>query len=69
MTSSRGTTLHPVEDQRWARCDIKSTNLLAAVLAKEEAWEAGAGRGAVHEPARHRARGRFVERLRGARRE
>jgi D-alanine transaminase len=38
----RGTMLHPVEDMRWARCDIKSTNLLAAVLAKEEAKEAGA---------------------------
>jgi D-alanine transaminase len=37
-----GTTLHPVRDQRWARCDIKSTNLLASVLAKEEAFEAGA---------------------------
>ena len=37
-----GVTLHPVEDQRWARCDIKSTNLLASVLAKEEAREAGA---------------------------
>jgi D-alanine transaminase len=37
-----GTVLHPVEDQRWARCDIKSTNLLAAVLAKEEARNAGA---------------------------
>ncbi len=37
-----GTVLHPVEDLRWARCDIKSTNLLAAVLAKEEAQEAGA---------------------------
>ena len=37
-----GTVLHPVEDLRWARCDIKSTNLLAAVLAKEEAHEAGA---------------------------
>lgn len=37
-----GAILHPVEDQRWARCDIKSTNLLAAVLAKEEAQEAGA---------------------------
>jgi D-alanine transaminase len=37
-----GTALHPVEDQRWSRCDIKSTNLLAAVLAKEEAKEAGA---------------------------
>jgi D-alanine transaminase len=38
----RGTVLHPVEDMRWARCDIKSTNLLAAVLAKEEARSAGA---------------------------
>jgi D-alanine transaminase len=37
-----GISLHPVEDLRWARCDIKSTNLLAAVLAKEEAKEAGA---------------------------
>lgn len=37
-----GSALHPVEDMRWARCDIKSTNLLAAVLAKEEALEAGA---------------------------
>jgi D-alanine transaminase len=38
----RGTALHPVEDLRWAHCDIKSTNLLAAVLAKEEARSAGA---------------------------
>jgi D-alanine transaminase len=38
----RGVTLHPVRDLRWGRCDIKSTNLLAPVLAKEEAWEAGA---------------------------
>lgn len=37
-----GIALHPVRDQRWNRCDIKSTNLLAAVLAKEEAREAGA---------------------------
>jgi len=37
-----GTVLHPVADLRWARCDIKSTNLLAAVLAKEEARNAGA---------------------------
>jgi D-alanine transaminase len=37
-----GPVLHPVEDQRWARCDIKSTNLLASVLAKEAAQEAGA---------------------------
>lgn len=38
-----GITLHAVEDIRWARCDIKSTNLLAAVLAKQAAREAGAG--------------------------
>jgi D-alanine transaminase len=37
-----GTVLHPLDDLRWARCDIKSTNLLAAVLAKEEARNAGA---------------------------
>ncbi len=37
-----GVVLHPLVDQRWARSDIKSTNLLAAVLAKEEAHEAGA---------------------------
>ncbi len=29
-------------DQRWARCDIKSTGLLANVLAKQAAREAGA---------------------------
>lgn len=37
-----GTSVHPVDDLRWARCDIKSTNLLAAVLAKEEARVHGA---------------------------
>lgn len=37
-----GSVLHPVEDLRWARCDIKTTNLLPAVLAKEEARKAGA---------------------------
>ena len=29
-------------DQRWSRCDIKSLNLLANVLAKQKAMEAGA---------------------------
>ena len=38
----QGVKLHPVADIRWARCDIKSTNLLASVLAKHEAHEAGA---------------------------
>jgi len=37
-----GVAVHTVEDQRWARCDIKSTNLLPAVLAKHEARLAGA---------------------------
>jgi len=37
-----GVMLHPVEDLRWARCDIKATDLLAAVLAKEDARSAGA---------------------------
>ncbi|MHB8868930.1 MAG: aminotransferase class IV [Thermoleophilia bacterium] len=37
-----GIYLHAVQDQRWARCDIKSTNLLPAVLAKEAARKAGA---------------------------
>lgn len=31
------------QDQRWGRCDIKSTALLANVLARQEAREAGAG--------------------------
>jgi len=30
-------------DQRWDRCDIKSTALLANILARQEASEAGAG--------------------------
>jgi D-alanine transaminase len=29
-------------DIRWGRCDVKSTNLLANVLASQAAWEAGA---------------------------
>lgn len=32
-----------VPDQRWGRCDIKSTGLLANVLARQAAREAGAG--------------------------
>lgn len=34
-----GVITHP--DERWARCDIKSTGLLANVLAKQAALEAG----------------------------
>lgn len=37
-----GAVLHPVEDVRWGRCDIKSIGLLAAVMAKDEAMRAGA---------------------------
>jgi D-alanine transaminase len=37
-----GVELYAVDDPRWARCNIKSTNLLGAVLAKEEARREGA---------------------------
>lgn len=40
--AAAGIAVHPADDLRWARCDIKSTNLLAAVLAKEEARQHGA---------------------------
>ena len=30
-----------IEDIRWGRCDIKSVNLLANVLARQRAKEAG----------------------------
>jgi D-alanine transaminase len=38
-----GITAVTVADQRWGRCDIKSTALLANVLARQAAQEAGAG--------------------------
>ena len=41
-TILRGITAHPLEDFRWGRCDIKCLNLLAAIMAKEEARRAGA---------------------------
>lgn len=37
-----GESLWPVEDRRWAFCNIKAVDLLAAVLAKDEALDAGA---------------------------
>jgi D-alanine transaminase len=37
-------------DQRWLRCDLKTTNLLGAVLAKQEAREAGAFEALLHLP-------------------
>ena len=39
---ARGVSVHPIKDFRWGRCDIKSTNLLAAVMGTAEAREAGA---------------------------
>jgi D-alanine transaminase len=37
-----GETLHPLEDKRWAYCHIKAIDLMAAVLARDEARAAGA---------------------------
>jgi D-alanine transaminase len=37
-----GEVLHPVEDRRWDYCNIKTIDLLAAVLAKDDARTAGA---------------------------
>jgi len=39
---ARGVGVHLVPDERWARCDVKSTALLANVLANQAAQEAGA---------------------------
>src|SRR5208283_830978 len=41
-TRTRGATVITTPDIRWARCDIKSVNLLPNVLAKQKAVEAGA---------------------------
>jgi D-alanine transaminase len=38
----RGVSAISLPDQRWARCDLKTTGLLPAVLAKQEAKAAGA---------------------------
>jgi D-alanine transaminase len=38
----RGAETITLPDQRWARCDLKTTNLLPNVLAKQAAVEAGA---------------------------
>lgn len=40
-TRRNGVTACTCEDLRWGRCDIKSVNLLANVLAREEARKAG----------------------------
>lgn len=39
---AQGIAVISLPDQRWARCDIKTTGLLPAVLAKQEAKRAGA---------------------------
>jgi D-alanine transaminase len=39
---TQGLSAITIEDQRWARCDIKATVLLPNVLAKQQAAEAGA---------------------------
>ncbi len=41
QTRATGVAAKTCEDLRWARCDIKSVNLLANVLAREEARRAG----------------------------
>ena len=40
-------------DERWARCDIKSTNLLANVLAKQTARQAGAYEAILYDAAQN----------------
>lgn len=39
---AKGVSAISLPDQRWARCDLKTTGLLPAVLAKQEAKAAGA---------------------------
>lgn len=41
QTRERGVIAKTCEDVRWGRCDIKSVNLLANVLAREDAKQAG----------------------------
>ncbi|WP_438448670.1 D-amino-acid transaminase [Gorillibacterium sp. sgz5001074] len=44
----RGIRLAAVPDIRWLRCDIKTLNLLANVLAKQEASDKGADEAVLH---------------------
>lgn len=44
-----GVRVHAVPDIRWGRCDIKSTSMLAQVLAKQAARQAGAFEALMHE--------------------
>ncbi|AMW05636.1 D-amino acid aminotransferase [Gemmatimonas phototrophica] len=47
--NAAGVRVHAVPDLRWQRCDIKSTSMLAQVLAKQAAREAGAFEALMHE--------------------
>ncbi|MCE2901520.1 MAG: D-amino acid aminotransferase [Gemmatimonas sp.] len=47
--NAAGVRVHVVPDLRWARCDIKSTAMLAQVLAKQAAKAAGAFEAMMHE--------------------
>ncbi len=47
--AAAGVSVHVVPDERWARCDIKSTAMLAQVLAKQSARSAGAFEAMMHE--------------------
>jgi D-alanine transaminase len=42
VRKERGIRVISTADQRWLRCDVKSVNLLASVLAKKKAQRAGA---------------------------
>jgi D-alanine transaminase len=44
----QGITAHTVPDIRWLRCDLKTLNLLANVLAKQEAIDSGADEAILH---------------------
>jgi D-alanine transaminase len=47
--NGNGVRLLTVPDMRWTRCDIKSTSMLAQVLAKQAARAAGAFEAMMHE--------------------
>jgi D-alanine transaminase len=47
--NANGVRVHVVPDIRWQRCDIKSTAMLAQVLAKQAARQAGAFEAMMHE--------------------
>lgn len=50
LTRAQGTRVITCPDIRWGRCDIKSTNLLANVLANQTAAEVGASEALLYLP-------------------